>query len=512
MAQRRRGHGRVQRRGHGRRRQRGAPLGYATVKLVGIDFGSQLALEIARSYPTTVDRLALILPIGPDQLLKLPANVQSQLERLAQLVQNDPQLAPRIPDFLALMTQVLTRLEAQPVTVTIRDPATPPSTSRWASMTCNWSPRALTNATQWSLPTRYYEMGQGDFTWLARQAYAWRTGITANLTNLTALCASGASAERRAQADAQAPATLLGDAINAVYFDLCTAVGDPDLGDAFRGEITTDAPTLFIAGTMDAYAPVANVEELAAGFANVQTVTVNNGTHDLLDEAMPELAPILTDFMLDDPLTPLAVTSVAVASALEPVRIEPVTTLVWRGQYFNNRNLQGDPTIVRDDPAIDFDWGEGSPSPDINPDNFSVRWTTTTDLPAGTYRVSLWVDDGVRMWVDDVLVVDQWVEGTARNFITDINLVRGPHNVRIEYFEAEGLALARMTVARVENYPEWRTEYFDNVDLAGAPVVVRNEQSINYNWGTASPVIGVPADNFSVRGRAGWRSRPASTT
>lgn len=487
-------------------------LGYSSYRLLGVDFGSQVALEATRRYPDTVDRLMLILPVGSDQLMKLPANVQAQLETLAQQAQNDPSLTPRIPDFLALVDSVLTRLETQPVTVTVRDPAT----RQRVDVTVGKydlqyaTARALTDATQWSLPARYFEMNQGDFTWLAQQAHAWRTGITANLANLTALCASGASADRRTQVETEAPQTLLGDAINGVYFDLCTAVSDPDLGDDFRDEIVTEVPTLFVVGSLDAYAPPANVDEIVAGFENAQTLTVNGGTHNLLAEALPQIAPVLTDFMLEDPLELIATTSVFLTPRFEPIQIEPVTTLVWAGQYFNNRNLQSDPTIVRDDTTVDFDWGEGSPSADINPDNFSVRWTTTTDLPAGTYRVSLWVDDGVRMWVDDVLVVDQWVEGTARNFITDINLVRGPHNVRVEYFEAEGLALARMNVVRVENYPEWRTEYFDNIDLAGAPAVVRNEQSIDYDWGALSPVVGVPADNFSAR----WTRRvslPAGT-
>jgi hypothetical protein len=46
---------------------------------------------------------------------------------------------------------------------------------------------------------------------------------------------------------------------------------------------------------------------------------------------------------------------------------------------------------------------------------------------------------------------------------------------------------------------DWRGEYFGNVDLLGAPLVVRNDTDINFNWGRNAPDPSVPADNFSAR-------------
>ncbi|HSJ52520.1 MAG TPA: PA14 domain-containing protein, partial [Anaerolineae bacterium] len=45
---------------------------------------------------------------------------------------------------------------------------------------------------------------------------------------------------------------------------------------------------------------------------------------------------------------------------------------------------------------------------------------------------------------------------------------------------------------------DWRGEYYDNRDLIGAPRV-RNDVKIDFDWGTGSPMSGIPADNFSVR-------------
>jgi PKD repeat protein/uncharacterized protein YraI len=182
-----------------------------------------------------------------------------------------------------------------------------------------------------------------------------------------------------------------------------------------------------------------------------------------------------------------------------PTAAPPVAISGWRGEYFDNRDLQGQPVLVRDDPDIDFDWGTGSPDPKVPADNFSARWAIGRDLPAGTYRFSTWVDDGVRMWVDDQLIIDDWREGSTRNVAADLNLTRGTHAARVEYFESTDTALIQLEVGYIDQYADWKTEYFDNPVVQEPPVVVRNEVNINHNWGPNPPAPGVSADNFSAR-------------
>jgi PKD repeat protein len=178
----------------------------------------------------------------------------------------------------------------------------------------------------------------------------------------------------------------------------------------------------------------------------------------------------------------------------------PPTVVVsgWVGEYFDNRDLQGEPVLVRDDPAIDFDWGEGSPAPEVPADNFSVRWTTSRDLPAGTYRFKFTVDDGVRLWIDDNLLLDAWQDG-AKTVTADVNLIRGAHSARVEYYEGTGTATIKLEASAIDDYPDWKAEYFDNPDASGAPALVRNEVFIDHNWGSGSPAPSVPNDYFSVR-------------
>lgn len=132
-----------------------------------------------------------------------------------------------------------------------------------------------------------------------------------------------------------------------------------------------------------------------------------------------------------------------------PTPQPPTSVGPWTGLYYNNVNFEGAPVVVRQDAAINFDWGFGSPHPSINPDYFSVLWTTTANFREGTYRFYATSDDGVRVYVDDKLVVDGWGIHPAQGFFGDIYLSAGYHTVRVEYFEHTERALIQVNWARL---------------------------------------------------------------
>ncbi|HHY56158.1 MAG TPA: hypothetical protein GYA08_12055 [Chloroflexi bacterium] len=196
-----------------------------------------------------------------------------------------------------------------------------------------------------------------------------------------------------------------------------------------------------------------------------------------------------------------------------PAANQPVSSGQWRGEYYNNRDLLGAPALVRGDAQIDFNWGFGSPAVGvINADNFSVRWTNRVNFPSGFYRFRVTVDDGARVFVNDQLVIDAWrVQGVATFDSGDIAL-GGNVPLRVEYFEDAGEARVTLTwfptggVTPPTPAPPpagdiWTAEYFNNPDLANAPVLVRGEGgAIDYNWGVGSPAPGVVnSDFFSAR-------------
>ena len=170
----------------------------------------------------------------------------------------------------------------------------------------------------------------------------------------------------------------------------------------------------------------------------------------------------------------------------------------WKGEYFGNVGLSGNPILVRNDKGIDFDWGNGAAAPGLPADNFSVRWTRQLGFPAGYYRFFVETDDGARLWVDGQLVVDQWRDGPASQ-MGEIYLNEGQHHLRVETYERSGLARARMWWARQDDSALWRGQYFSNRDLAGQPALVRHDATIDFNWGSSAPAPGLPADNFGVK-------------
>jgi beta-glucosidase len=120
-----------------------------------------------------------------------------------------------------------------------------------------------------------------------------------------------------------------------------------------------------------------------------------------------------------------------------------------KGEYFNNDSLQGDPALVRTDEKIGFRWGEGSYINNGPVDHFSVRWTGYFVPRADDdYKFYVSADDGVRLYVNDQRVIDDWQRHgeTLDTYAAHLDAGK-PYKIRLEYFEAVGTATARFGIA-----------------------------------------------------------------
>ncbi|MCY3021162.1 MAG: PA14 domain-containing protein, partial [Planctomycetota bacterium] len=112
------------------------------------------------------------------------------------------------------------------------------------------------------------------------------------------------------------------------------------------------------------------------------------------------------------------------------------------GEYYGSPdfiNLK----LTRIDPAVNFDWTGKSPHPSIGSESYSVRWAgQVKPAHSEVYTFYTWSDDGVRLWVDNKLVVDNWTDHPATENSGTITLGAGiKYDVRLEYFQGWGAAV-----------------------------------------------------------------------
>jgi len=153
------------------------------------------------------------------------------------------------------------------------------------------------------------------------------------------------------------------------------------------------------------------------------------------------------------------------------------TVGAWRGEYFTNRDLAGEPTVVRQDGAINFDWNSGPPDPKITRDNFSVRWTRSVYLKEGVYKFRIQHDDGMRISVDGKIFYDSWYDQTVTYQTRSVPLKGGYRTFVVEYYDHVGNAIAQMSF---DGDPDGYTD--DEPDPGGAAIIV-DDNSPRFTWG-----------------------------
>jgi beta-glucosidase len=120
-----------------------------------------------------------------------------------------------------------------------------------------------------------------------------------------------------------------------------------------------------------------------------------------------------------------------------------------RIEAFNNPSLAGKPVLSRIDQHINIDHGLGD---GLNQNAVSARWTGYfAPDRAGEYLIFTQgpgEGGGVRLYVDDKLVIDNWDRANAIVSQVRMPLALGAHKMRFESFVHEGGSTVRLGVAR----------------------------------------------------------------
>ncbi len=121
------------------------------------------------------------------------------------------------------------------------------------------------------------------------------------------------------------------------------------------------------------------------------------------------------------------------------------------GEYFANHNpdnpFSGSATLLRLDPNVDFDWGNGAPDPSVGADHFTARWTGSFQAQFNeTYTLYTATDDGVRLYVNGKLLINQWIDQGVTEYGAQINLLAGQrYNLEMDFYENGGGAAAHLS-------------------------------------------------------------------
>ncbi len=110
---------------------------------------------------------------------------------------------------------------------------------------------------------------------------------------------------------------------------------------------------------------------------------------------------------------------------------------------FNPANL----ITNRTDPAIDFTWTNGT-SPNLTNGNYTVRWTGQIEPQySETYYFDTLTDDGVKLWVNDQLLIDKWqTQNNGTEWTNAIALQANTrYNIKMEYFQNGSKAQAHLS-------------------------------------------------------------------
>jgi len=118
----------------------------------------------------------------------------------------------------------------------------------------------------------------------------------------------------------------------------------------------------------------------------------------------------------------------------------------WKAEYFNDRDLRGEPVAVRYEKNLDFNWHEQAAAPGVRADNFSARWTADIKPTAsGTHHIAITSDDGSRLKIDGKLVINHWGDHGEEQKDAIIELVAGKtYRFEVEYYDSGGGAMMKL--------------------------------------------------------------------
>ncbi|EUJ10021.1 cytochrome c peroxidase [Methylophilaceae bacterium 11] len=116
------------------------------------------------------------------------------------------------------------------------------------------------------------------------------------------------------------------------------------------------------------------------------------------------------------------------------------------GSYYNSIDLSGNAVLQRVE-DVNFNWGTASPGAGVPANNFTARWTGYVEaLAAGNYQFQTNSDDGVRVYLNNQLIINNWAShGPTLDTSAVISMTAGQRlPITVEFLEFTGGAVMQL--------------------------------------------------------------------
>ncbi|MBU6399983.1 MAG: chitobiase/beta-hexosaminidase C-terminal domain-containing protein, partial [Verrucomicrobia bacterium] len=247
-------------------------------------------------------------------------------------------------------------------------------------------------------------------------------------------------------------------------------------------------------------------------FTNLVTVTLKTTTagasiYFTLDGSTPTAASTL----YAGPITLTqsgSIKAIAVGPGLIPSGVVAATFLNrlavgtgtgLTGNYWSNQleSTNGPPTLVRIDPTINFNWNSASPASNITQTDFTVLWTGQVQPQfSETYTFYTTTDDGVRLWVNNQLLINEWIDQAPAEWNGSITLTAGQrYSIRMAYYQHLGGAVAELSWSSPSTIKEIipTSQLYPTADVPPTVSLTSPAAGVTYVADSASILVGATA-------------------
>ncbi|WP_272480085.1 PA14 domain-containing protein, partial [Aquibacillus koreensis] len=170
---------------------------------------------------------------------------------------------------------------------------------------------------------------------------------------------------------------------------------------------------------------------------------------------------------------------------------------------------QGDGSLIEDH-------GNNAPISNVPKDKYSAKYVTAKKITAGDYIIRSRADDGIRVYIDDKLVLNRWSTSNYQEDAVEVSIKdrvdakpgqADVHWIRVEYFESTGKSKIDVSIKQKNEEittDSWLGAYYNNKNLSGRSTAVVGGagsvnpiNALNYDWGYTEPHAKISHYNYS---------------